>query len=77
MKTIDTRIFKKFLKSIRLEYKRSKGSHEIWDYENEPYLERPVIFRGSEKQIPSMHIHTNLLTLGISHKEFEEAIKKL
>jgi predicted RNA binding protein YcfA (HicA-like mRNA interferase family) len=77
MKSIETRLFIKFLKSIGLEYKRTKGSHEIWDNINEPLLERPVIFRGNEKQIPTMHLHTNLLTLGISHKEFEDAIKKL
>jgi len=77
MKSIDTRLFIKFLKSIGLEYKRTKGSHEIWDKKSEPLLERPVIFRGKEKQIPPMHIHTNLLTLGISHREFEEIIKNL
>jgi hypothetical protein len=77
MKTIDTRLFKKFLQSLGLEYKRTKGSHEIWDFKKEPFLDRPVIFRGKEKQVPTMHIHTNLVTLGLTHKEFEEIIKKL
>lgn len=77
MKTIDTKLFKKYLKSIGLEYKRTKASHEIWDRKKPPLLDRPITFRGEEKQVPTLHIHTNLITLNISHKEFEEAIKKL
>lgn len=53
-----------------------KFKHEIWDRPNNP-LQSPVTFRPSDKDIPSLHIHTNLVTLGISHQEFNELVKKL
>ena len=58
-------------------HKRTKGSHEIWDYPDESKLDRPVVFRGDEKEIPPSHIRTNLNTLGLSSREFEERTRKL
>lgn len=76
MKPIPTKTFRKFLKKIGCIYIRTKGSHEIWDKKDKS-LNRPVIFRGSKKEIPPTHIRTNLYSLGMSTEEFEEIIKKL
>jgi predicted RNA binding protein YcfA (HicA-like mRNA interferase family) len=76
MKPIPTRKWKKFLKKLGLEYKRTKGSHEIWDYPDDSLL-RPVTFRSTEKDIPVIHIKTNLFTPGISDEDFEKAVVDL
>lgn len=39
-------------------------------------LTRPITVRPKYKEIPLLHIHTNLQTLGVSKPEFEEEIKK-
>ena len=70
-------MFRRFLKSLGLVHKRTKSSHEIWDYPDESKLDRPVVFRGDEKEIPPTHIRTNLKTLGLSSREFEERTRKL
>jgi hypothetical protein len=67
-KPIPTKKFKQFLRKKGLEHLRTKGDHEIWDYpENSPLL-RPVTFIGND--IPSLHIKTNLITLGMTYDEF-------
>jgi predicted RNA binding protein YcfA (HicA-like mRNA interferase family) len=43
-KPVPTKKFIKFLKKMGLEYKRTKGSHEIWDKKDGSLL-RPVVFR--------------------------------
>ena len=50
-KPIPTAKWKKWLKSLGLEYKRTEGSHEVWDYPNDSLL-RPVVFRGAKKRNP-------------------------
>jgi len=39
-------------------------------------LTRPITVRPKYKEIPLLHIHTNLQTLGVSKPAFEEEIKK-
>lgn len=73
-KPIPTAKWKKWLKSLGLEYKRTEGSHEVWDYPDDSLL-RPVVFRGAKKEIPGCHIHTNLQTLGIDYKTFSKQIQ--
>lgn len=48
-KPIPTAKWKKWLKSLGLEYKRTEGSHEVWDYPDDSLL-RPVVFRGPKKK---------------------------
>ena len=74
MKAIPTKFFRKFLKSAGCHKDRNEGGHEIWDREG---LLRPIVFRANEKEIPLLHIHTNLQDLGVSHKDFEKAIEEL
>ena len=74
-KPIPTAKWKKWLKSLGLEYKRTEGSHEVWGYPDDSLL-RPVVFRGAKKEIPGVHIHTNLQTLNIDYKTFQKQIRK-
>jgi len=54
---------------------RIHGDHEIWDYPNDNFfLLRPVTFIGCDKEIPALHIMTNLKTLGISYSDFIKEI---
>lgn len=75
-KPVDTRKFKKWLLSKGLKHIRTEASHEIWDYPNDSLLQ-PVVFRGSKKEIPPLHIKTNLRTLGIDDATFRKEIEKM
>lgn len=66
----------KWLNYRGLEYKRTVGSHEVWDYPDDSLL-RPVVFRGAKKEIPGLHIYTNLHTLGVDSATFQKEIKHL
>ena len=78
LKPIPLNKWKKWLKMRGLEYKRTEG-HEIWDYPegSEKSILRPVTFRPSKKEVPGIHIHTNLKTLGVDYNIFLEEIKQL
>jgi predicted RNA binding protein YcfA (HicA-like mRNA interferase family) len=78
VKQIPTSKFIAWLLSIGLLYERTKASHDIYNYPKDDArrLTRPVTVRGNYKDIPILHIHTNLKTLGISKSDFEEQIKK-
>lgn len=78
-KPIATKKWEKWLKKRGLEYKRTKGSHDVWDYPegSDKLILQPVIFRGAKKEIPGCHIHTNLQTLGVTYEDFIKEIKAL
>jgi predicted RNA binding protein YcfA (HicA-like mRNA interferase family) len=76
-KPVSTKKFKKYLKSLGLEYKRTHGDHEIWDYPDASTLLRPVTFIGCEKEVPAFHIKKNLETLNIDHLEFDKMIQDI
>ena len=75
-KSVPTNKFIKWLKYRGLVYKRTKGSHDIWDYPDNS-LSRPVTIRGAKKEIPGCHIHTNLRTLGVSYETFTKELNAL
>ena len=75
IKPIPTKIFIPFLKSRGIIYIRTHASHDIFDNLGNP-LSRPVVIRTKFKDMPLLHIHTTLETIGISKKEFEEWLKK-
>lgn len=77
IRQIPTKTFLKYLKHIGLKPERTKGSHTSFNYPigDAKRLDRPVVVRVSEREIPVLHIHTNLKTLGISHKDFEKWLK--
>jgi predicted RNA binding protein YcfA (HicA-like mRNA interferase family) len=74
MKAVPTDKFKRFLKKKGLVHQRTSASHEVWNNPDKPY-NRPIIFRGSKKEVPQTHLRTILLTLGMDAKEFQEIIK--
>ena len=78
VKQIPVSKFIAWLESIGLEYVRTKGSHDHYNYPkgDSRYLTRCITVRTKYKDIPLFHIHTNLQTLGISKAEFEKQIKK-
>ena len=76
MKPIPIKKFRKFLKSIGLKHIRTESSHEIYDYPDNPLL-RPITLDTNYPDVPMLHIHTNLKTIGITKKEFTEKIKAL
>ncbi|RYD54875.1 MAG: hypothetical protein EOP56_18070 [Sphingobacteriales bacterium] len=69
--------FVKWLEWHGLEYQRTKDSHDHYNYpERHPKrLLRTVTVRTKYKDIPILHIHTNLKTMGISKEQFEQEIK--
>lgn len=74
-KPIQTKKFKRFLKKKGLKHIRDHGDHEIWDFQNNnTKLLRPITFIGCDKEIPALHINTNLKTLGISYIDFLKEI---
>lgn len=81
IKQIPLKPFIKWLESIGLELQKSQShnsSHVSYNYpKGDPMrLNRPITVRLKYKDIPMLHIHTNLQTLGISKADFEVGIKQ-
>ncbi|MDX9749553.1 MAG: hypothetical protein RBT71_00530 [Flavobacteriales bacterium] len=52
-------------------YGRKSGSHERFDYpEAERKLMRPVTVDHHHAEVPSLHLQTGLMTLGITYEQF-------
>ncbi len=66
MRPIPAQKFRKVLKRLGLEHKGTQASHEKWDMRKPPMLDRPVIIWANEKDIPILHVKTNLHTLGMT-----------
>jgi hypothetical protein len=76
IKSIPLKKFKKFLKHIDCVKVRTQSSHEVWD-KFDGSLQRPIVVDNNYKDVPMLHIHTCLRTLGISKEEFEKIISGL
>jgi predicted RNA binding protein YcfA (HicA-like mRNA interferase family) len=76
IKSIPLKKFKKFLKHIGCVKVRTQSSHEVWD-KFDGSLQRPIVVDNNYKDVPMLHIHTCLRTLGISKEEFEKIISGL
>lgn len=76
IKSVPVKLFREFLKHIGCEHVRTKGGHELW-YKKDGSLLRPITIQTHVKDVPVIHIHTNLKTLGMSHNEFEQIINNL
>ena len=76
IKPIPLKKYRKFLKHIGLKKIRTKGTHEIWDNEAQPLL-RPVTVDSKYPDVPILHIHTSLKSIGISKIEFNKIIANL
>jgi hypothetical protein len=77
IKQIPLSKFVRWLESKGLVYIRTESSHDLYNYqERDPRrLSRNITVRTKYKDIPVLHIHTNLKTLGISKQDFEKEIK--
>jgi len=77
IKQIPAHKFIAWLESMGLVYERTKASHDHYNYpKGDPRrLTRTVTIRTQFKDIPVLHIHTTLKTLGISKEQFEKEIK--
>ena len=75
IKPVPTKVFILFLKSKGIIYLRTHASHDIFDNPQNP-LPRPVVIRMKYKDMPLLHMHTTLETIGVTKKEFEEWLKK-
>jgi predicted RNA binding protein YcfA (HicA-like mRNA interferase family) len=77
-KPIPRSTFEKFLQKEGLIRVRTKGSHDIYEYADPgKKLSRPITVKNNLKDVPMLHIHTNLGTLGISKKDFTKKIKDM
>ena len=70
---LDWKEFEKFLLYIGCEFKKQKGDHRVYTRSD---LKRPVIL-PMYKSLPVFIIRNNLRTVGISHNEYLEILKKL
>lgn len=78
LKQIPTSDFLDFLYSLGIVRIRNEASHWVFNYPDEHpkgKLKRPLIVRIKNKDIPLLHIHSNLLTLNVSKSEFEKWYK--
>lgn len=66
---IKTKCWIAYLVFKKCVYKRTKASHVHYKC---PKCFRTITFRKKDKEIPPLHIQTNLRTLGITMKEFYE-----
>jgi predicted RNA binding protein YcfA (HicA-like mRNA interferase family) len=72
---IKTKLFIKFLllhSCYRVNHK-SSGSHNYW---KRPGLTRRITIREADKDIPPLHIKTNLTTLGLKFSDLEAFLNK-
>jgi len=59
---------------LGLEYKRTKGGHELWA---KPGMKRPVVFQTHLKPIPEFVVIKLIKTLGIDRNEFVKILETL
>jgi predicted RNA binding protein YcfA (HicA-like mRNA interferase family) len=70
---INFKKFEKFLLHIGCKYKRTKGSHVIYDRSD---LKRPVVVpKGSE--VTTSIVRSNLRTLGLTTQQYSDILKKI
>jgi len=70
---VDTKVWVAFLLANGCRYIRTKASH---DHYKCPGCFRTITHRENEKQIPPMHLMTNLKTMGKSLKDLYDWIEK-
>ena len=68
MKSIPYQQFVALLRLLGLVLVRTEASHQHWDFppESGRKLLRHVIIRDKDKDVPVLHMHTNLATLELS-----------
>ena len=69
---VKTKDWIRFLEAHGCEYLRTKASHDHWKC---PNCFRTITHREKDKEIPSMHLRTNLKTMGKVLKDLYEWIE--
>lgn len=79
MKSIPYQHYVALLKILGLVHIRTEASHQIWDFPSgsDRTLLRPVTIRDKDKDIPMLHMHTNLTTLELSGVVTKERFNEL
>ncbi len=70
---VDTKHWVAFLLAHGCKYKRTKSSH---DHYKCPNCFRTITHREKDKEIPPLHLKTNLTTMGLSLQYLYEWIDK-
>jgi hypothetical protein len=60
---VKTKIWIAFLTAHGCTYQRTKASHDLY---NCPNCFRPITHREKDKEIPPLHLKTNLATMGFT-----------
>ena len=79
MKSIPYQQYVALLKILGLVHVRTEASHQIWDFPAgaDRTLLRPVTLRDKDKDVPLLHMHTNLITLELSGVVTKEKFNEL
>ncbi len=77
IKQVPTKVFLQYLKFIGLVFvRKDQWNHDLYDYpDGQEKLLRPVAVRTNYKDIPTHHIHTNLIAAGRTKEDFENWLK--
>jgi hypothetical protein len=79
IKQIPTKVFIKYLEYLGLVFiRKDQWNHDLYDYpegHSKGKLLRSVAIRSNYKDIPVLHIHTNLIAAGSTKTDFEEWLK--
>ena len=79
MKSIPYQQFVALLRALGLVLVRTEASHQHWDFPPDAgkRLLRHLIIRDKDKEIPVLHMHTNLTTLELSGVVTREEFNKM
>lgn len=79
IKQIPTKLFLEYLKYLGLVFvRKDQWNHDLYDYPDgheKGKLPRSLAVRSNYKDIPLLHIHTNLKALGQEKADFETWLK--
>lgn len=70
---VSTKCWESFLLANDCQFQKNDGSHHKWKC---PNCWRSIIFWGHKKEVPRMHIRSNLKTMGKTNTEFNEWAKE-
>lgn len=80
VKQVPTKVFLQYIKYLGLVFiRKDRWNHDIYDYPDVHKggkLLRALSVRTNYKDIPLMHIHTNLIAVGKSKADFDTWLKK-
>jgi hypothetical protein len=79
MKSIPYQHFVALLRALGLVLIRTEASHQQWDFPQDSgkKLLRTITIRDKDKDIPMLHMHTNLSTLELSGVVTKEQFNKM